>query len=755
MALNFPASPSTGSVHNASNGLQYHFDGVKWVSQGAYNTSTINTLNFTQQGTGAVSRSVQNKLEDVVSVKDFGAVGDGTTNDKSSIENALAASNHVIIPAGEYLLDTNLTVAAGKHVEFKVGGKIKIGTGITLTFNGRITADDYQQIFSGAVGGTTFVENNPICWTIGVTGSPQISYATPFWFGAVADNATDDKGPLNCAILFGDNTYIPTGNYKTSSALIIKRSNQHIWGDGKSSKITQLDTGSGTGQICSISGVGTDDPATDIVPDVFGVSIHDLAFDTNDQDNENGIAFGFGVYESKYCNIWMSNIGRKPITFQYNTERNIVENIFIADGSQEPNSNHFLISLEGSTVVSKTITQANITEANPGIFTSSSHGFRKGDRLVYTSNGTNIVHSGGTLADGTEVFVEPITTNTFKIALTYGGTALEITNDGNDSQTFKRLPNVRDNIVRNVFAQTSGYGGIMCFLTSQNILENIIIHDITANPNTVAGAGILIRLREDNDNNFIKNIKADIISNSVLSADANSSDNVLEDIVCDKITNTSGSTNGRVGTISGDRNTIRRLKATSLDTDGYGIELDSTSSFNRLENCEITVNSTTNTALGLRGTNNEIQGGIYSATAATTRVVNVDGASNKIIGVHFVVPNFSGNSTQGIRLAAANNIVIGNTITGDGDGRIRIENAATNCVVSQNILTGSSAEIAKFFAGAKESIVANNIGDTDEGNNFMRWGPFRVWFDDGSDDMFMKASAPSNDTDGTRIGDQS
>ena len=78
-----------------------------------------------------------------------------------------------------------------------------------------------------------------------------------------------------------------------------------MWGDGKSSKITQLDTGSGTGSICSISGVGTDDPATDNVPDVFGVSIHDLAFDTNDQDNENGIAFGFGVYESKYCNIWI------------------------------------------------------------------------------------------------------------------------------------------------------------------------------------------------------------------------------------------------------------------------------------------------------------------------------------------------------------------------------------------------------------------------------------------------------------------
>jgi len=118
MALNFPASPSTGDVHNASNGLQYHFDGVKWVSQGAYNTSTINTLNFTQQGTGAVSRSVQNKLEDVVSVKDFGAKGDGTTDDTAAIHAALTASKCVFLPAGTYIV-TGIT--------FKQVGQALIG----------------------------------------------------------------------------------------------------------------------------------------------------------------------------------------------------------------------------------------------------------------------------------------------------------------------------------------------------------------------------------------------------------------------------------------------------------------------------------------------------------------------------------------------------------------------------------------------------------------------------------------------------
>ena len=119
MALNFPASPSTGDVHNASNGLQYHFDGVKWVSQGAYNTSTINTLNFTQIGTGAVSRSIQNKLEDVVSVKDFGVTGDGVTDDGANIQIAItaAANKKLYFPSGTYkITDRQITFVNPIHV---------------------------------------------------------------------------------------------------------------------------------------------------------------------------------------------------------------------------------------------------------------------------------------------------------------------------------------------------------------------------------------------------------------------------------------------------------------------------------------------------------------------------------------------------------------------------------------------------------------------------------------------------------------
>lgn len=59
-------------------------------------------LSFIQAGAGAVTRTVQDKLRDFVSVKDFGAVGDGVTDDTAACTAAIATGKSVFWPEGVY-----------------------------------------------------------------------------------------------------------------------------------------------------------------------------------------------------------------------------------------------------------------------------------------------------------------------------------------------------------------------------------------------------------------------------------------------------------------------------------------------------------------------------------------------------------------------------------------------------------------------------------------------------------------------------
>lgn len=86
---------------------------------------TSEQVTFLAAGSGASQRTVLDKLRDVVSVKDFGAVGDGVANDTAAIQAALAAASTVIVPDGTYRSDSTITIDANKALVLMAGATIK------------------------------------------------------------------------------------------------------------------------------------------------------------------------------------------------------------------------------------------------------------------------------------------------------------------------------------------------------------------------------------------------------------------------------------------------------------------------------------------------------------------------------------------------------------------------------------------------------------------------------------------------------
>lgn len=94
---------------------------VKFVSAELLSTGVVDSSSvvYTPAGTGAVTTNVQTKLRETVSVKDFGAVGDGVVNDTAAIQDAVdfAVLNgkSLYVPSGTYLI-SSITVNSGLYI---------------------------------------------------------------------------------------------------------------------------------------------------------------------------------------------------------------------------------------------------------------------------------------------------------------------------------------------------------------------------------------------------------------------------------------------------------------------------------------------------------------------------------------------------------------------------------------------------------------------------------------------------------------
>lgn len=83
-------------------------------------STALSNLAYLSTGTGAVARSATAKLRDRLSVKDFGAVGNGVVDDTTAIQAAITAAGtagggEVYIPTGVYKISATLTIGNGTN----------------------------------------------------------------------------------------------------------------------------------------------------------------------------------------------------------------------------------------------------------------------------------------------------------------------------------------------------------------------------------------------------------------------------------------------------------------------------------------------------------------------------------------------------------------------------------------------------------------------------------------------------------------
>lgn len=144
-SLKFPVtdSPSFSSVlpsvqNRAEKYLGFDASGNPTVAAGPATPYNSVDVSYIRGESGAVIRNVRDRLRDTVSVKDFGATGNGTTDDSAAIQAAVSANaGEVYFPAGTYLVSQPIQIPP--NVSLRGAGKgatiIQGGTNISANFS--------------------------------------------------------------------------------------------------------------------------------------------------------------------------------------------------------------------------------------------------------------------------------------------------------------------------------------------------------------------------------------------------------------------------------------------------------------------------------------------------------------------------------------------------------------------------------------------------------------------------------------------
>ena len=159
-ALPSPAAGMLIGWNESNDGLKnYAPIGGTLLGQQLAAANGSSLVGFQQAGAGAVVRTAQDKMREWVSVKDFGAVGDGVTNDTAAVQIAVDYLNSIgggtlFFPAGTYYVS---------HINYYAGITFQgVGSGSKLK---KIpSTDKFNRMFTTLAAQTFSVDSPLVAW---------------------------------------------------------------------------------------------------------------------------------------------------------------------------------------------------------------------------------------------------------------------------------------------------------------------------------------------------------------------------------------------------------------------------------------------------------------------------------------------------------------------------------------------------------------------------------------------------------------
>jgi hypothetical protein len=263
----------------------------------------------TGTGTAELSQTVETKLRETVSVKDFGAVGDGATDDTAAIVSALATGKDVMISEGTYRLSPSSmqTIANQGYQRLYGEGNVTLSVNLASSIN--------MFLFNGPVA----LENLTIDFNEGPAQYPfrWAANAGMIQIKNIRLRNLKDTDSTTGSITF---FIVPTGNtfdiQDVSASSMLKRGNGNITDGPGSYNVIYVGGGSGSTQgsirnvfVSEIHNINASDQI--IYEDTAGVYVATESDDQNNRieiSNVHGYNFGKRLLKIHASNVAISNV---------------------------------------------------------------------------------------------------------------------------------------------------------------------------------------------------------------------------------------------------------------------------------------------------------------------------------------------------------------------------------------------------------------------------------------------------------------